>query len=167
MIMPKLTKSVILKVSVEPALDKEIKSIALQNDLSQAETIRQAINKGLEKFFVDSQGEFLKDKIKEVISEAMDENINKLTQALEKRLVAILMQNTNYTLQSHSLIDRLLRLEIGFNADKIKSLSDDNIQKLIKANMEIFETESKGFMNGVYEKSRKKNIKEKEEEKDS
>ncbi len=165
--MPKLTKSVILKVSVEPALDKEIKSIALQNDLSQAETIRQAINKGLEKFFVDSQGEFLKDKIKEVISEAMDENINKLTQALEKRLVAILMQNTNYTLQSHSLIDRLLRLEIGFNADKIKSLSDDNIQKLIKANMEIFETESKGFMNGVYEKSRKKNIKEKEEEKDS
>jgi hypothetical protein len=162
MIMPKLTKSVNLKVSVEPSLDKQIKSVALQNDLSRAETIRQAITNGLEKFFVDSQGEFLKDKIKEVISESMEENVEKLTQALEKRLVALLVQNTNYTLQSHSLIDRLLRLEIGFNFDKIKSLSEENMLKLIKANMEIFETEAKGFMNGVYEKSRKKNVKEEE-----
>ena len=154
--MPKLTKNVDLKISIKPSLEQEIKSIALQNDLSKAETIRQAITSGLEKFFVDSQGEFLKEKIKEVITESMEENIDKLTQALEKRLVALLVQNTNYTLQSHSLIDRLLRLEIGFNADKIKSLSDENFLKLIKANMEIFETEAKGFMNGVYEKSRKK-----------
>ena len=143
-------------VYAEPSLIQEIKSVSLQNDISQAECIRRAITAGLEKFFVDSQGEFLKEKIQEVITESMEININKLTQALEKRLMGMLMQNTNYTLQSHSLIDKLLRLEIGFNADKIKSLSDENFLKLIKANMEIFETEAKGFMNGVYEKSRKK-----------
>ena len=154
--MAKVNKSVKLIVWVEPSLHKEIKSVSLQNDLSQSETIRQALSAGLEKFFVDSQGEFLKEKIKEVIESAMDGSVDKVTQTLERRLVALLVQNTNYTLQSYSLIDRLLRLEIGFNADKIKSLSDENFLKLIKANMEIFETEAKGFMNGVYEKSRKK-----------
>ena len=154
--MAKINKKVKIIINAEPSLLQEIKSVSLQNDISQAECIRRAIAVGLEKFFVDSQGEFLKEKIQEVIAESMETNINKLTPALEKRLVALLVQNTNYTLQSHSLIDRLLRLEIGFNADKIKSLSDENFLKLIKANMEIFETEAKGFMNGVYEKSRKK-----------
>ena len=147
-------------VYAEPSLIQEIKSVSLQNDISQAECIRRAITAGLEKFFVDSQGEFLKEKIKEVIESAMDGSIDKVTQTLERRLVALLVQNTNYTLQSHSLIDRLLRLEIGFNSDRIKSLSDENLLKMIKANMEIFETEAKGFMNGVYEKSRRKNGKE-------
>ena len=154
--MAKMNKKVKIIINGEPSHLQEIKSVSLQNDISQAECIRRAITAGLEKFFVDSQGEFLKEKIQEVIAESMETNIDKLTQALEKRLVALLVQNTNYTLQSHSLIDRLLRLEIGFNADKIKSLSDENFLKLIKANMEIFETEAKGFMNSVYEKSRKK-----------
>ena len=154
--MAKDLKNIKLIVWIDGKLEKELKSAADENDLSKSETIRQALQAGLEKFFTDSQGEFLKEKIGEVIDSAVKNNMDKLREALEKRLIALLVQNTNYTLQTYSLTDKLLRLSLGFNHEKIKSLSDEKLLNLIKANIEIFEDEAKGFMNRVYEKSRRK-----------
>ena len=161
--MANIPKNIKLIVWIDENLAKRINSAADENDLSKSETIRQALFAGLEKLFTDSQGDFLKEKIGEVIDQAVSNNMDKLLKALEKRLIALLVQNTNYTLQTYSLTDRLLRLEIGFNHDKIKSLSDEKLLSLIKANAEIFEKEAKGFMNGIYEKSRKKEEKPAEE----
>ena len=141
---------------IDDDLNKQIISAADENDLSKSEAIRQAITAGLEKFFTDSQGEFLKEKIKEVIDGAVSGQMDKLITALEKRIIALLVKNTNFTLQTYSLVDRVLRLEIGFNHDKIKSLSDEKILSLIKANAEIFENEAKGFMERAYGKKDEK-----------
>ena len=145
-----------LHFRVNEEIDKQINSVAAENDLSKSETIRQALACGLEKFFIDSQGEFLKEKISEIIDTSIEKHFEGLLKSLEKRIIALLVQNSNYTLQSYSLIDRTLKLLIGFNGDKIKSLSDEKLQELIKARAKIFEDEAKGFMNSVYEKSRKK-----------
>ena len=141
---------------IDDDLNKRITAAADENDLSKSEAIRQSITAGLEKFFTDSQGEFFKEKIKEVIDEAVSGQMSKLTTALEKRIIALLVKNTNFTLQTYSLVDRTLRLEIGFNHDKIKSLSDEKILNLIKTNAEIFENEAKGFMERAYGKKEEK-----------
>ncbi len=146
-IVPKKTK---LICWIDEELNRRITSAADENDLSKSEAIRQAINAGLEKFFTDSQGEFFKEKIKEVIDESVSGQMDKLIAALEKRIIALLVKNTNFTLQTYSLLDRTLRLEIGFNHDKIKSLTDEKILNLIKTNAEIFENEARGFMRNEY-----------------
>ena len=141
---------------IDDDLNKRITGAAEENDLSKSEAIRQSITAGLEKFFTDSQGEFFKEKIKEVIDEAVSGQMSKLTTALEKRIIALLVKNTNFTLQTYLLVDRTLRLEIGFNYEKIKSLSDEKISNLIKTNVELFENEAKAFMNREYGKKDEK-----------
>ena len=141
---------------IDDDLNKRITAAADENDLSKSEAIRQSITAGLEKFLIDSQGEFFKEKIKEVIDEAVSGQMSKLTTALEKRIIALLVKNTNFTLQTYLLVDRTLRLEIGFNHEKIKSLSDEKISNLIKTNVELFENEAKAFMNREYGKKDEK-----------
>lgn len=141
---------------IDDDLNKRITAAADENDLSKSEAIRQSITAGLEKFFTDSQGEFFKEKIKEVIDEAVSGQMSKLTTALEKRIIALLVKNTNFTLQTYLLVDRTLRLEIGFNYEKIKSLSEEKISNLIKTNVELFENEAKAFMNREYGKKEEK-----------
>ena len=141
---------------IDDDLNKRITAAADENDLSKSEAIRQSITAGLEKFLTDSQGEFFKEKIKEVIDEAVSGQMSKLTTALEKRIIALLVKNTNFTLQTYLLVDRTLRLEIGFNYEKIKSLSEEKISNLIKTNVELFENEAKAFMNREYGKKEEK-----------
>ena len=128
----------LLHFAVDEDMDRRIKAVAAENDLSKSETIRQAINAGLEKFFVDSQGKFLKEKINEVIDNS-----------------PLLVQNNEYILQSYSLINSALKLALGLNADKIKSLVDEKVKEQIKKNMKVFEEEAKDFMNSEINRKNK------------
>jgi hypothetical protein len=140
---------------VEKDLDTRIRQVAEENGMYISEVVRQSIVAGLEKFFVESQGSFLQDKIQNAMEDAVAKQMEVLQKNLEKRLIGFLALNTNHVLQSQSMIKNIIRLLVSFNNENIKSLSEEKSINAFKQFIEVFEKESLGYMKTVYEKNKK------------
>ncbi len=141
---------------VEKDLDTRIRQVAEENGMYISEVVRQSIKAGLEKFFVESQGSFLQDKIQDAMEEAVAKQMEVLQKNLEKRLIGLLAIAVNHTLQSESLIKDLLDLLIKFNSSNISNLSNEKTISASKQFLELFEKKALGYMRQTYAKNKEK-----------
>jgi len=143
-------------IYVEKDLDTRIRQVADENGMYISEVVRQSIIAGLEKFFVESQGSFLTEKIKEAVEDIISQQMDALRKELEKRIIGLLSIATNHTLQTESLTKDVLDILIKFNNANISNLSNEKIADISNQFLELFKKKALSYMRATYQKNKEK-----------